>query len=85
MLNDLGLEDFFLWHGAEIANEPAFIEEPDRPLRDIDLPWFYAIAVVVLKLVMVIVIPLTEGQYGHEHAVSGAAMTGIRTVTDPMA
>ena len=84
MLGDLRFEDFFLWHGAEIAGQTEFVENPDRPLGGIVLPRFDTIPVVILELVVEVVVALAEGENRHEEAVARRAVGGIRTVADPV-
>ena len=85
MLGDLRFEDFFLGHGAEVAGQTEFVQNPDRPLGGIVLPRFDAIPVVILELVVEVVVALAKGENRHEEAVTRRAMGGIRTVADPVA
>ncbi len=62
----------------EIAGEAQFVEGPDGPLGGIELPRLYAVAVIVLKLVVIIVIALAEGDQSHDPAIPGAAPAGVR-------
>ena len=85
VLAHLGFDDALFGHGAQVADEADFFQNPDRPFGGIELPGFHAVAVVVLKLVVKIVIALAEGEDGHEKAVAGRDFAGIRTLADPMA
>ena len=85
VLGDLRLEDFFLRHGAKIADQADFVESPDRPLGGIVLPRFHAVPVVVLELVVEVVVALAKCENGHQEAVASRAMAGIGAVADPVA
>ena len=85
MLGDLRFEDFFLWHGAEVAGETEFVQNPDRPLGGIVLPRFDTIPVVILELMVEVVVALAKGENRHEEAVARRTVGGIRAVADPVA
>ena len=74
-------DNFFRRNTAELADEAEFGKSPDHPLGGIDLPWFHAVAVVVLELVMIIMVAFAQGNDCHKPRVTGAASGGIRAFT----
>jgi len=52
--------DLFRGNSAKLADETNLGHDPDDPFRRIDLPGFHSIPVVMLKLVVIVMIPLTE-------------------------
>ena len=50
----------------EVADEPNSGEQPDDPFRRIPLPRFYAVAIIVLKFVVIVVIAFPESEQCHQ-------------------
>ncbi len=67
-----GEQDATVWHAAEAIDEAELGERPNGPLARVPLPWFDAVAVVVLELVVIVVVAFTEGKECHDRAVAGA-------------
>ncbi len=57
---------------------PSFVKGPDAPLGGVELPRLHAVAVIVLKLVVIVVVPLAEGHQRHDPAIAGAATARVR-------
>jgi len=69
----------------QVAGKTEFAQRPDRPFGGIKLPWLHAIAVIVLKLVMIVVISLAEGDERHDPAIACTAPAGVRPRAKRMA
>ena len=78
-------EDFLLGNTAKFADQAEPGEGPDEPFRRVDLPRLHAVAVIVLKLVMIVVVPLAEGHDRHQPRVTGAAFGGVGALADVVA
>jgi hypothetical protein len=65
--------DLFRGNSAKLTDEADLRQNPDDPFRRIDLPGFYSIPVVVLKLVVIVMIPFTEGKDCEEPRVASTA------------
>src|SRR5438128_2520824 len=50
----------------EAADQSNSGEQPDDPFRRIPLPRFYAVAIIVLKFVVIVVIAFPESEQCHE-------------------
>ncbi len=85
MFAHFSFEDFFLRHGAQVPSEANFFEEPDCPFGGVELPRLHAVAIVVLKLVVEVVVALAKGKNRHEQAVAGRDIAGIWALADPVA
>src|SRR5207248_7029695 len=64
-------------NAAQVLREPQFRERPDDPLGRIELPWFYSIAIVVLKLMVIVMIAFAESEEGQEERIARAAFLRI--------
>ena len=84
-LAQLGFDDFFLRHGAESMHKADFFEEPDRPFGRVELPGLHAVAIIVLKFMVEVVVALAKRENRHEQAVACRDIAGIRTLADPVA
>ena len=60
LLADLRHRDGFIRHTAQFGDEPEFFKCANRPLGGVKLPWLHAVAVVVLKLVVEVVVALAK-------------------------
>src|SRR5262245_41113780 len=69
----LGRSDLLVSDAPQLPREPKLAQGPDHPLGGIELPPLHPIAIVVLKLVMVVVVPLAKGEQGHDPAVTRGA------------
>ena len=78
-------EDFLPGNTAQFADQAELGEGPDEPLRGIELPRLHAVAVIVLKLVMIVMVALAEGDDRHEPRVAGAAFGRIGTIAEVVA
>ena len=67
---------------AQIVNESKFRKRPDKPFGRIKLPRLYAIAVVVLKFVVIVVITFAHGEEGKEERIARATFRRIRLPAD---
>jgi hypothetical protein len=65
--------DLFRRNSAKLVDQANLGQNPDYPFRRIDLPGFYSIPVVVLKLVVIVMIPFAEGKNGEEPRVASTA------------
>jgi hypothetical protein len=65
--------DLFRGNSAKLVDQASLGQNPDYPFRRIDLPGFYSIPVVVLKLVVIVMIPFAEGKNGEEPRVASTA------------
>ena len=74
----LGKKDGLGGYLPEISGETQFIEDPNDPLGGIELPRFDPVAVVVLKFVVIVMVPLAECDERHDPAIAGAAPAGVR-------
>ena len=50
-----------------------FGERPDYPLRRVELPGLYAVAIVVLKFVVIVVIAFAESHERRQPGIASAA------------
>src|ERR1700745_1129497 len=66
-----GKNNFFGRNTAQLSSEAEFGQRPDQPLCRVDLPRLYAVAVVMLKFVMIIMVPFAQGHDRHEPPVHG--------------
>jgi hypothetical protein len=57
----------------QMIRQADFGERPDYPLRRVELPWLYAIAIVVLKLVVIVVIAFAKRHERRQPGIPGAA------------
>ena len=73
-LPDFSHGDDLVRDTAQTRDEPEFLKRADAPLGGVELPRLYAVAVVVLKLMVKVVVPLAEGEEGHEPAVLCGAL-----------
>jgi len=80
-----GKDNFFGRNTTQLPSEAEFGQRPDQPLCRIDLPRLHAVAVVMLKFVMIIMVPLAKGHDRHEPPVACAAFGRIRAVADIVA
>lgn len=78
-------DDACFGNAAEIVGETEFREKPDCPFGGVEVPAFYAVAVVVLKLVVIVVIAFAEGEERHDEAVTGTATGGVGLIADGVA
>ena len=62
---ELGKENLFRGNPAKFLGEVELRQSPDDPLRRVELPRFHAIAVIVLKLVMKVMVALAQGNDRH--------------------
>ena len=74
----------FLGHAAKTGRQSELRENPDQPLGWVPLPRFHAIAIIVLKFVMIIVIALAKGKQRHEKRIARAAPCRIGLASDRM-
>ena len=65
--------DLLCGNAAQIPSQPEFRKGPNDPLGRIDLPWFYSVAVVMLKLMVIVVIAFAESEEGQEKRIARAA------------
>ena len=70
LLADLRHRDGFIRHTAQFGDEPEFFQCANRPLGGVKLPWLHAVAVVVLKLVVEVVVALAKGEQRHQPTVA---------------
>src|ERR1700730_9293381 len=68
----------FRWNAAQTAGQTELRQSPDQPFGRVPLPWFYPVAIVVLKFVMIIVVALAESEYCHQKRIACAASCRIR-------
>jgi hypothetical protein len=59
-------EDFLPGNTAKLADQAELGEGPDEPLGGVELPRLHAVAVIVLKLVMIVMVALAEGNDRHK-------------------
>lgn len=85
LLTRFSFGNLFGRYATEIVSKTELVQTPDDPLGGVIVPALHAIAVVVLKLVMIVVIPLTEGDQRHEAAIAGGATAGVGLPADGMA
>ena len=71
-------EDFVLGDSPQIARKTKLRKTPDDPFGRIEVPWFHAIPVIVLKLMVIVVITLAEGNERHDKGIPRTAFRGIR-------
>ena len=62
----LGGGDFLRGDAAEMRGDSQLGQHPDEPLGRIPLPRLYAVAVIVLKFVVIIVVALAQGEEGEK-------------------
>src|SRR5438046_4414406 len=72
-------------NAAETAGQSELRQSPDQPFGRIPLPRLHAIAVIVLKFVVIIVIAFAESEYRHQKRIARAASCPIRLAPDGMA
>jgi hypothetical protein len=65
--------DLFGGNSAKLADQANLGQNPDHPFRRIDLPGFYSIPVVMLKLVVIVMITFAEGKDCEEPRVASTA------------
>ena len=82
---ELCKEDSLLGNAAQFADQAETGEGPDQPLGRVDLPGLHAVAVIVLKLVMIVVVPLAEGHDRHQPRVTGAAFGRVGALAEVVA
>src|SRR5260370_3497261 len=75
----------FRWNAAETARQSELRQSPDQPFGRVPLPRLHAVAVIVLKFVMIIVIAFAESEYRHQKRIARAASDPIRRAPDCMA
>src|SRR5437667_11068745 len=75
----------FRRNAAETAGQSELRQSPDQPFGRIPLPRLHAIAVIVLKFVVIIVIAFAESEYRHQKRIARAASCRIRLAPDGMA
>src|SRR5437667_10443108 len=80
-----GKNNFFGRNTAQLSSEAEFGQRPDQPLCRVDLPRLYAVAIVMLKFVMIIMVPFAQGHDRHEPPIACAAFGRIRAVADIVA
>ena len=66
-------DDLFSGNSAKLADEAYLGHDPDDPFRRIDLPGLDSVPVVMLKLVVIVMIPFTEGKDCEEPGVASTA------------
>jgi len=52
----LGGRNFFRPGASKVGCDPEFGEHPDEPFGGIPLPWFDAVAVIMLEFVVIVVV-----------------------------
>src|SRR5206468_12336063 len=72
-------------NAAETAGQSELRQSPDQPFGRVPLPRLHAVAVIVLKFVVIIVIAFAESEYRHQKRISRAASCGIRLTPKRMA
>jgi hypothetical protein len=82
---ELCKEDFFLGDAAQFADQTETGEGPDQPFGRVDLPRLHAVAIIMLKLVVIIMVPLAEGHDRHEPGVTGAAFGRVGALAEVVA
>src|SRR5260370_27267738 len=75
----------FRRNAAETAGQSELRQSPDQPFGRIPLPRLHAVAVIVLKFVVIIVIAFAESEYRHQERIARAASCRIRLAPDCMA
>src|SRR5436309_11729935 len=75
----------FRRNAAETACQSELRQSPAQPFGRIPLPRLHAIAVIVLKFVVIIVIAFAESEYRHQKRIARAASCRIRLAPDCMA
>src|SRR5260370_6957988 len=75
----------FRRNAAETAGQSELRQSPDQPFGRIPLPRLHAVAVIVLKFVMIIVIALAESEYRHQKRIARAAFCRIGLAPDRLA
>src|SRR6266705_6900623 len=75
----------FRWNAAETAGQAQLRQSPDQPFGRVPLPRLHAVAVIVLKFVVIIVIAFAESEYRHQKRISRAASCRIRLTPKRMA
>ena len=53
-------------------------KSPDDPFGRIEVPWFHAVAVIVLKLMVIVMITFAEGNERHNEGVARTAFRRVR-------
>jgi hypothetical protein len=71
-------------HG-ELRGKAEFRQSPNDPLGRIELPWLHAVAVIVLKLVVIVVVAFAKGEDSHEPGVTSAAVRGVGAIAKVVA
>src|SRR6266446_2428351 len=72
-------------NAAETAGQSELRQSPDQPFGRVPLPRFHAVAVIVLKFVVIIVIALAESEYRHQKRIARAAFCRIGLAPDRVA
>src|SRR5260370_34613985 len=75
----------FRRNAAETAGQSELRQSPDQPFGRIPLPRLHAVAVIVLKFVMIIVLALAESEYRHQRRIARAALCRIGLAPDRVA
>lgn len=69
----LGRLYHFSGHAPQIPDDAQFRKCPDDPFRRIELPRLHAVAVVVLKFVVIVVIALAEREKSQQERIARGA------------
>src|SRR4051794_36770236 len=85
LFRDFSEHDLFRGDAAQIGGEAQLAEQPNGPLGRVELPRFHAVAVVVLKFMMIIVIAFAEGEEGHNPTIPGRAVGRVGAIAQHVA
>src|ERR1700745_4310126 len=74
----------FRRNAPQTAGQSELRQSPDQPFGRIPLPRLHAVAVIVLKFVVIIVIAFAESEYRHQTRIARAASGSITLAPDCM-
>ena len=75
-------KDSFSRYAFKSTSQSNFGKRPNNPFGGIQLPWFYSIAIIPLKLVMIVVISFTHGENCGDPTISCTVTSGVGTLPD---